>query len=39
MDDSNANVTVESGSLYAQTSADNATIDYDGTGAISGGTV
>ena len=38
--DSNGNVTVKSGSLYvAQTSADNATIDYDGTGIISGGTV
>ena len=38
--DSNGNVTVKSGSLYvAQTSADNAAIDYDGTGIISGGTV
>ena len=38
--DSNGNVTVKSGSLYvAQTSADNAAIDYDGTGVISGGTV
>ena len=38
--DSNGNVTVKSGSLYVtQTSADNAAIDYDGTGIISGGTV
>lgn len=38
--DSNGDVTFKSGSLYvAQTSQDNAVVDYDETGIISGGTV
>lgn len=38
--DSNGDVTVKSGNVYVtQTSQDNAAIDYDGTGIISGGTV
>lgn len=38
--DSNGNLTISSGSVYVtQTSVDNAAIDYDGTGIISGGTV